>query len=179
MREAARSLMKGRMLEGRRTKARRGARLNHPPMGSVRGPDGDAQLDPDEQAQRVIRLIFATFEEHGSLHGVLRSLVAHAMRVPIRPHAGPNRGQLVWRRPTRMTLHTMLPHPIYAGASRWGHRKMDPRTHQPGRRSTGRPINAPEACAVLIPQRFPASSSWERFAASQPRLADNCAIAAA
>ncbi len=86
-----------------RTKARRGARLNHPPRGYVRGPDGDDQLDPDEQAQRVIRLIFETFEEHGSLHGWLRSLVAHDMRVPIRPHGGLNRGQLVWRRPTRMT----------------------------------------------------------------------------
>jgi len=95
--------MKGRMLEGMRHKARRGELLNHPPMGYVRGPDGDYQMDPDEQAQRVIRLIFETFEEHGSLQGVLRSLVAHDMRVPIRPHTGPNRGQLVWRRPTRMT----------------------------------------------------------------------------
>jgi len=103
MSEAELSLMKGRLLEGMRNKARRGALLNHPPMGYVRGPDGDSQLDPDEQAQRVIRLIFETFEAHGSLHGLLRSLMAHDMRVPIRPHAGPNRGQLVWRRPTRMT----------------------------------------------------------------------------
>ncbi len=103
MSEAELYLMKGRMLEGMRNPARRGALLHHPPMGSVRGPDGAYQLDPDEQAQRVIRLIFETFEAHGSLHGVLRSLVAHDIRVPIRPHTGPNRGQLVWRRPTRMT----------------------------------------------------------------------------
>ncbi len=103
MSAAALSLMQGRRLEGMRPKARRGARLHHPPLGSVRGPDGDEQLDPDEQAQRVSRLIFATFEEHGSLHGLLRSLVAHDMRVPIRPHTGPHRGQRVWRRPTRMT----------------------------------------------------------------------------
>jgi len=97
------SRMKGRMLEGMRHKARRGALLHHPPRGYVRGPDGDSQLDPDEQAHRVIRLIFETFEEYGSLHGLLRYLVAHDMRRPIRPHCGPNRGQLVWRRPTRMT----------------------------------------------------------------------------
>ena len=46
MSEAERSLMKGRMLEGMRNKARRGALLNHPPMGYVRGLDGDDQLDP-------------------------------------------------------------------------------------------------------------------------------------
>ena len=57
-----------------RHKARRGDLLNHPPMGYVRGPDGDYQLDPDEQAQRVVRLIFDVFEQQGSLHGLLRSL---------------------------------------------------------------------------------------------------------
>lgn len=179
MSEAELSLMKGRMLEGMRHKARRGALLNHPPMGYLRGSDGDYQFDPDEQAQRVVRLIFDVFAQQGSLHGLLRSLVAHDIRLPIRPHAGLNRGQLVWRRPTRMTLQNMLHHPIYAGAYRWGHRKIDPRKQQPGRRSTGRTINAPEACDVLIADRFPAYISWERFTAIQQRLADNRAIAAA
>src|SRR6266852_1098330 len=179
MSEAELSLMQGRMLEGMRHKARRGALLNHPPLGDVRGPDGDYQLDPDEQAQRVIRLIFETFEEHGSLHGLLRSLVAHDIRLPLRPHSGLHRGHLEWLRPTRMTLQNLLHHPIYAGAYRWGHRKRDPRKHQPGRRSTGRTSNAPEACDVLLPNRFPAYISWERFAAIQQRLADNRAIAEA
>jgi len=179
MSEAELSLMKGRMLEGMRNKARRGALLHHPPMGYVRGPDGDDQLDPDAQAQRVVRLIFDVFEQQGSLHGLLRYLVAHAIRMPIRPHTGLNRGQLVWRRPTRMTSQNLLHHPIYAGAYRWGHRKMDPRKQQPGRRSTGRTINAPEACDVLIANRFPAYIRWERFAAIQQRLADNRAIAEA
>jgi hypothetical protein len=134
-------------------------------------------LDPDEQAQWVIRLIVKTFAEPGSLHGVRRSWVAHDIRLPIRPHWGPNRGQLVWRRPTRMTLQNMRHHPIDAGAYRWGHRTSDPRKPQPGRRSTGRTLNLPEACDVLIPARFPASISWERCVAIQPRLADNRASA--
>jgi DNA invertase Pin-like site-specific DNA recombinase len=103
MSDAELYIMKGRLLEGMRHKARRGALLHPPPLGSVRGPDGDDPLDPDAPAQRVIRLLFETFEEQGSLHGWLRSLVAHDIRVPIRPHCGPNRGPLAWRRPTRMT----------------------------------------------------------------------------
>jgi hypothetical protein len=99
--------------------------------------------------------------------------------MPMRPHAGLNRGQLVWRRPPRLTLQNLLHHPSSAGASRWGQRKIDPRQQQPGRRSPGRTINAPEACDVLIADRFPADSSWERFAAIQPRLADNRALAEA
>jgi DNA invertase Pin-like site-specific DNA recombinase len=103
MSEAALYRMQGRLLEGMRNQARRGELLHHPPLGDVRGPAGDYQLDPDEQAQRVVRLICDVFEQQGSLHGLLRYLVAHDIRMPIRPHAGLHRGQLVWRRPTRMT----------------------------------------------------------------------------
>ena|SRR5438105_15498113 len=103
MSEAALSRLKGRRLAGMRHTARRGALLHPPPLGEVRGPDGDDQLAPDEQAHRVIRLICETCEAHGRLPGLRRSLVAHDMRGPLRPHGGPDRGQRVWRRPTRMT----------------------------------------------------------------------------
>src|SRR5215475_5092346 len=179
MSEAELYLMKGRMHEGRRNKAQRGDLLNHPPMGYVRGADGDYQLDPDEQAQRVVRLIFDVFEQQGSLHGVLRYLVAHDIRLPIRPHKGANRGQLEWHRPSRTTLQNLLHHPISAGAYRWGHRLIDPRTQQPGRPQTGRTLIPAESCEVLIKDRFPAYISWERFAWIQQRLADNRSIAAA
>ena len=92
MNEAELYIMKGRLLEGRRHKAQRGDLLNDPPLGYVRGPDGDYQLDPDEQAQRVVRLIFDVFEQQGSLHGLLRYLVAHDIRLadspPHRPQPG-------------------------------------------------------------------------------------------
>jgi len=179
MNEAELYVMKGRLLEGRRHKAQRGDLLHEPPLGYVRGPDGDDQLDPDEQAQRVVRLIFDVFEQQGSLHGVLRYLAAHDIRLPIRPHTGPARGQLEWHRPSRTTLQNLLHHPIYAGAYRWGHRLIDPRKQQPGRPQTGRTLMPAESCEVLIKDRFPAYISWERFAWIQQRLADNRSIAAA
>jgi DNA invertase Pin-like site-specific DNA recombinase len=179
MNEAELYILKGRMHEGRRNKAQRGDLLNHPPMGYVRGADGDYQLDPDEQAQRVVRLIFDVFEQQGSLHGLLRYLVAHDIRLPIRPHSGATRGQLEWRRPNRMTLQNLLHHPIYAGAYRWGYRTVDPRKQQPGRPYTGRTVKPPESCEVLIKGRFPAYINWDRFESIQQRLADNRAIAAA
>jgi len=179
MNEAELYILKGRMHEGRRNKAKRGELLNHPPMGYVRGPDSDYQLDPDEQAQRVVRLLFDVFEQQGSLHGLLRYFVAHDIRLPIRPHRGTNRGQLEWHRPNRMTLQNVLHHPIYAGAYRWGYRQVDPRKQQPGRPNTGRTVNPLELCEVLIKSRFPAYISWERFTSIQQRLANNRSIAQA
>jgi DNA invertase Pin-like site-specific DNA recombinase len=179
MNEAELYILKGRMHEGRRNKAKRAELLNHPPMGYVRGADRDYHLDPDEQARRVVQLIFDVFEQQGSLHGLLRYLVAHDIRLPIRPFQGVNRGQLEWHRPTRQTLQSVLRHPIYAGAYRWGHRTIDPRKQQPGRPQTGKTINAPESCEVLIKDRFPAYITWERFASIQHRLANNRSIASA
>ena len=144
----------------------------------MRGPHGDDQLDPDEQAQRVVHLILDVFEQQGRLHGLLRSLVSHESRLPIRSHFGPKRGQLEWRRPCRMTLQTRLHHPIYAGAYRWGDRQVDPRKQQPGRRNTGRTLNAADACEVLMANRFPAYMTWERFEAIEKRWSHNRAIAA-
>jgi len=179
MSEAELHILKSRMLEGRRNKARRGELLNHPPIGYVRGADGDYQFDPDEQAQGVVRLIFDVFERQGSLHGLLRWLKAHDVQIPIRPHFGANRGHLEWRRPNRMTLQNLLHHPIYAGAYRWGHRATDPRRQKPSQRGSGRTVRAPEACEVFLKGRFPAYVSWERFEAIQKRLADNRAAAEA
>jgi DNA invertase Pin-like site-specific DNA recombinase len=177
MSEAELHLLKSRMLEGRRHKAQRGDLVTRPPLGYVRRPDGEHQLEPDEPAQRVVRLLFDVVEQQGSRHGLLRYLVAHDIRLPSRPHWGPNQGQLEWRRPKRLTRHNLLQHPLYAGAYRWGYRKVDPRPQQPSRLRTGRTINPPEACDGLIKERFPAYSTWERFAAIQQRWADNRAIA--
>jgi hypothetical protein len=91
----------------------------------------------------------------------------------VRPHFGPNRGQLEWRRPNRETLQNLLHHPIYAGAYRHGHRALDPRRQQPGRPGTGRQCLAPEDCLVLIRDHLPAYITWDRFCANQERLAAN------
>src|SRR5271157_594975 len=65
-----------------------------PNIGYVRESGGGLALDPDEQAQQVVRLVFDQFDRQGSLHGLLRYLVHHSLRLPVRPHYGPNRGKL-------------------------------------------------------------------------------------
>jgi DNA invertase Pin-like site-specific DNA recombinase len=173
MSEAELHILKSRMLNARLNKARRGEVFSHPPTGYVRLPTGAYGLDPDEQVQSVIRLIFDEFDRQGSLHGLLRYLVHHGIRLGFRPHSGPNRGQLEWRRPNRITLQNLLRHPIYAGAYRYGHRCADPRRQVPGRPGTGRTVQPPESCQVLLRDRLPAYITWERFEANQRRLAAN------
>jgi DNA invertase Pin-like site-specific DNA recombinase len=173
MSEAELHFLRARMHEGRLNKARRGELFNHASVGYLREPGGGPALDPDEQVQQVVRLVFDQFDRQGSLHGLLRYLVHHGIRLPIRPHGGPNRGKLEWRRPNRETLQNLLHHPVYAGYYRHGHRTLDPRRKVPGRPGTGRTINKPQDCAVLLEGRCPAYITPERFWANQERLAAN------
>jgi hypothetical protein len=69
------------------------------PIGYVRRPSGEAALDPDEQAQHVVRLVFGAFRRLGTLNGVLRYLVGQGVQLPVRVHSGPAKGELEWRRP--------------------------------------------------------------------------------
>ncbi len=95
------------------------------------------------------------------------------IQIPIRPHYGPDRGELQWRQPNRVTLLNLLHHPIYAGAYRWGHRDVDARKKIPGRPTTGRTLNAYDECRVLIRDRFDAYITWEQFEEDQEKLREN------
>jgi DNA invertase Pin-like site-specific DNA recombinase len=173
MNEAELHVLKQRMDQGKLNKARRGELFATPPIGYIRSPDRRWAIDPDEQVQGVVRLIFDQFDREATMHGLLRYLVHNQIRIPVRPAGGPNKGQLEWHRPSRATLLNLLRHPGYAGAYRYGHRPVDPRRKQPGRPGTGRRVRRPDECLVFIRDHVPAYITWERFEANQARLAAN------
>ena len=177
MSEAELHLLKQRMLAGKQAKARRGELAIGLPIGYVRRPSGEAVLDPDEQVQTVVRLIFAKFAELGTLHGVLRWLVDHDVELGMRLHAGPDKGELVWRRPNRMTLQNILHSPVYAGIYAYGRRRVDPRRQLPGRPCTGRVVRPPDQWLVAIPGVLPAYITVKQYQANLARLAANAARA--
>ncbi len=138
MSEAELHIIKARMLEGRRAKAARGELGRHVPMGYVRRPSGEIVLDPDEQAQTTIRLVFDLFERWRTIGKVMSHFARHDIRLPVRVLGGPNKGELEWRRPSRPTLQNLFTNPIYAGAYVYGLRSVDRRRQKPGRPGTGR-----------------------------------------
>ncbi len=173
MSEAEIFLIRQRMLSAKRAKAERGELILQLPIGYVRRPSGEAAFDPDEQAQHVVRLIFAAFARLGTLNAVLRYLVEHEIQLPVRARSGPAKGDLEWRRPTRETLQNMLRNPAYAGYYAFGRRQVDPRRKIPGRPDTGRVVKASDEWLVLLPGRLPAYITEEEHAANVARLAAN------
>jgi hypothetical protein len=166
------------MLSGRLAKAERGELAIPLPIGYVRRPSGEVILDPDEQAQHVVRLVFSTFRRLGTLNGVLRYLADQQVQLPVHVHSGPAKGELEWRRPTRETLQIMLHNPVYAGYYSYGRRQVEPRRKVPGRPSTGRVVMDSSEWLVLLPGRLPAYITPEQYEANVARMAANRQTAA-
>ena len=173
MSEAELYLIRQRMLSGKLAKAERGELAIPLPIGYLRRPSGEVILDPDEQAQHVVRLIFNTFARLGTLNAVLRYLADHQVQVPVRAHAGPAKGEIEWRRPNRETLQIMLHNPVYAGYYAYGRRQVEPRKKIPGRPSTGRVVKDSAEWLVLLPGRLPAYITAEQYEANVARMAAN------
>ena len=61
---------------------------------SARNGAGDFVIDPDQQVQSVVRMVFEQFSRRRSVNGLLKWLVRHDVKLPVRPHFGANRGEL-------------------------------------------------------------------------------------
>jgi hypothetical protein len=173
MSEAELHILKARMLEGRRAKARRGELGKPVPMGYVRRLSGEVALDPDEQAQSTIRQVFALFERFRTVGKVLCYLVEHDIHMPVRTPGGPDKGELEWRRASRPSLHNLFGNPIYAGIYAYGVRATDRRRQKPGRPGTGRRPPHAEEAEVFLPDRVPAYITREQFERNQAQLRAN------
>ncbi|MFK4273282.1 recombinase family protein [Streptomyces milbemycinicus] len=171
--EAELHLIKQRMWNGRIGKARRGELAVPLPVGYLRRPDGEIVLDPDEQVQAVVRLVFDLFEELATINAVLAFLVDHGIQMGIRVREGPGRGELVWRRPSRVGVQNMLRHPAYAGVYVYGRSRLDPRRRRVGRPCTGRVRQPREDWLVYLPGVLPAYISLERHERNLERIEAN------
>jgi DNA invertase Pin-like site-specific DNA recombinase len=159
-----------RMQAGRLQRALRGEWLGQPPNGYVVGPDCHLQLDPDEEVQQRLRLIFEQFAKLGSVSAVLRYLRQQQLDVPFRARFGAQAGLLCWRRPKREKLRQILRHPAYAGAFTWGRRAIVRSKAIEGRRGTGRVEHEPEKCRVFLRDCHEAYISWDQYQANRERL---------
>lgn len=175
--EAELHLIKQRMWSGRLAKAKRGELVVPLPVGFVRRPSGEAVLDPDEQVQAVVRLIFHLFERFGTVNAVLGYLADNRIQLGVRLREGPERGELQWRRPSRAGVQNMLRHPAYAGIYAYGRSRLDPRRRQAGRPCTGRVRTEREDWFVYLPGLLPAYISVEQYERNVQRMDANRARA--
>jgi DNA invertase Pin-like site-specific DNA recombinase len=173
MNEAELHILQGRMHEALLSKAKRGEIYIHAPIGYVKLPRGQFALDPDEQVQSIVRMIFDEFDRLGSVRSVLRFFQESNIKLPIRLRSGPDKGEIEWRSASPAVIKRVLSHELYAGMYRYGHRQTDPRRKKPGRPDTGRVVVVPEKYHALIRDHCPAYISEDRYRRNQERIREN------
>src|SRR6266446_2686004 len=82
MSEAELHWLRNRLLGGKLEKASHGALRFRPPAGFVYDPAGHVVLDPDEEVQQAVRLLFALFAPYASALAVVKHCAAHHLRFP-------------------------------------------------------------------------------------------------
>jgi hypothetical protein len=72
-------------------------------------------LDPDEEVQGAVRLVFRLFRETGTAFAVMQRFAESALRFPKRSYGGAWNGKIIWGRLTHSRVLGMIKNPSYAG----------------------------------------------------------------
>ena len=167
MSEAELHVLRARLIGGQLNKARRGELWMRAPLGMVFDAGGKLLLDPDEQVQGAVRLLFDTFRRTGSAGAVVRYFQEQHVAWPRRVVKGPRAGELVFGELERDRVLAILHNPRYAGAYVYG------RTRQRKVRRAGQAWyrRLPrEEWKVFLPDAHPGYITWEQFEANQEAL---------
>jgi excisionase family DNA binding protein len=165
-------VLRARMLDAARSKARRGELRLCVPFGYVWHRDVGLGLDPDLRLQEVIRLIFARFRKLGSARQVLLSMTTDQIHFP-RPSEEGRMTNFEWMPIRYRNVIAVLKNPFYAGVYVYG--KSEKRTaivDGRARKSYGhdKPIGTWE---VMIKDHHEGYISWAEYERNQKQLALN------
>jgi excisionase family DNA binding protein len=165
-------VLRARMYDAARSKARRGELRISVPVGYVWDREIGLGLDPDMRLQEAVRLIFARFRELGSARQVLLSLAADQLHFP-RPSDGRRMIAFDWTPIRYRNVISVLKNPFYAGAYIYGKSEHRTAIVNGGAQKTyghGKPF---EEWEVVLKDHHEGYIDWAEFERNQKQLAAN------
>jgi excisionase family DNA binding protein len=165
-------ILRTRMLDAARAKAKRGELRYTPPIGYIWDRDAGIMFDPDSRLQEVIHTIFARFKELSSARQVLLSMADQGIHFP-RPSDGIRLTSFDWRPIRYRNVIGVLKNTFYAGVYAYG--KTGKKTEiRDGRAHVSyKNHKSPEDWAVLLQDHHVAYIEWGAFERNQAQLARN------
>jgi DNA invertase Pin-like site-specific DNA recombinase len=167
--EAELHILRARLQGGARHKAQRGELKLPLPVGLVYDAHDRPMLDPDQQVQKAIGLVFETFARTGSAGAIVRWFRSNDLHFPRRLRHGVNKGELIWGTLGHGRVLQVLHNPRYAGAFVFGRTRT--RLTLDGR--VGMQLLPRDQWQVLLTENHPGYISWETFETNQRILLDN------
>jgi DNA invertase Pin-like site-specific DNA recombinase len=170
MSEAELHLLRARLIGGQLNKARRGELWMKLPMGFAYDSSGRVVLDPDQQVQRAVRLLFETFRQTGSAMRVVHHFKTEGLLWPRRISSGVRAGELLFGRLEHSRVLGILHNPRYTGAFVYGRTRQ--RKVVIGGQVRYRRLKR-EEWSVFLPNMHSGYISWEEFESNQAKLLAN------
>ena len=169
MSEAELHVLRGRMLEGLRHKAKKGELKYRLPAG-YEYLDDEITKTSDDQVSHFVALVFSKALEKGSASGVARYLDVEGLLFPRRVPGGTS---IAWVRPYYRAVHLMLTNPIYAGAYAYGRTEKAVAITGDGVIRTRRRNKPMARWDVMIHDHHPEYISWQTYERIQRMLEGN------
>jgi DNA invertase Pin-like site-specific DNA recombinase len=173
MSEAELHHLKMRLQTGALNKAARGELRVPLPAGLSYTHNGEVVLNPDQEVQERLRLVFEKFRQLGSAKAVMRYFKQMQLSLPIRPILGPSPHEIIWQSANSFIVLQILKNPGYAGAYTYGRVTTDPTRRKPGHKRSGQHKLPLEQWPICLLDAHPSYISWEEFIANQMKLKNN------
>lgn len=162
-----------RLQRSREAKAERGALRFRPPTGLVHDSRGRLCIDPDEEVQGAVRLLFTQFQRLGTAMAVVRYFDTKTLLFPTRHYGGARDGEVEWKPLTYGRALQGLHNPLYAGVYAYGRRAYSAARKPRAKRQQREVTLPPEEWLALKWDAFPGYISREEYEANQRQLAAN------
>jgi len=166
-------LIRARLHGAKLNKARKGELRFALPVGLCYEEGRGVVLDPDQEVQGAVRLLFETFRETGSAYAVVRRFSQRGLQFPRRAYGGVWAGKLIWAHLTHGRVLSVLKNPAYAGVYVYGRRKSVKSITEKGSVKSRTLTVEPDLWKVTIPHHHPGYISWEEFLKNQEKLGQN------
>ncbi|MBD3251541.1 resolvase, partial [Candidatus Uhrbacteria bacterium] len=175
MSEAELHWLRSRLTGGKMKKAEQGKLRIPLPTGLVYNEAEEIILDPDEQVQQALKMLFEVFEDVGTAMGVVRYFQAKGLLFPTRELRGPRKGELNWGPLPRRRALSVLHNPLYAGAYVYGRTelRLESKSGQNGPVKKRRRCHDSEKWKILLLDAHPGYIDWEQYLGNQQKLEDN------
>lgn len=172
MSDAERHVMRLRLQGGKLHKANKGELAFPSATGYVFDSSGALVLDPDEQVQKAVRLLFERFRLDGTAYAVVRYFCRHRLLFPSRRAHKHAPAEIRWRPLSHARALETLRNPTYAGAYVYG-RRQKRRVLADGAVQRRTSLIPREQWHTLLRDAHAGYISWEEHMDNLKRLDEN------
>jgi DNA invertase Pin-like site-specific DNA recombinase len=173
MAQAELHLLRGRLLGGKLNKARKGELRFPLPVGLCYDEEGRIVLDPDEEVQGAVAMVFRLFRETGTAFAVVQHFAKAALRFPKRSYGGAWNGKLIWGYLTHSRVLNILKNPSYAGMYVFGRYQYRRQINSSGEVRKQVHLVSMADWRVSLQEHHEGYINWDEYLKNQKRLEKN------